>query len=328
MHAPGDLRSEVRGKSLGILAGVTTTEPNGERTRRDVALTLAGGGNRAFYQLGLLRGFGPLLLPRLRAVAACSAGACIAVLYLAQREREAHAFWRERRAGVRKNFELSRLLRGLRPTPHAPIYYDTVVHALRDGGLERLRAQPFPVLVLTSAIPAWMGSFTAVGLGLSLYSLEKYLRPRQLHPRLGRSLGFSPQVFDARECERPEQVADLILASSATPPFTPVGRYAGTRLLDGGMVDNVPAFVAEQISDVRRNLILLTRPYPPGVTGRQGHRLYLAPSAPTPISRWDYTRPDRLDATLDMGERESELHAPHVHRFLDEMGASGGRGDG
>src|SRR5262245_43712293 len=157
---------------------------------RDLALTLAGGGNRAFYQLGLLRRFGPLVLPRLRVVAACSAGACIAVLYLAQREREAHEFWRERRSGVRKNFELARLLRGQRPTPHAPIYYDTVVHALRDGGMERLRAQPFPVLVLTSAIPRWMGSVAAVGLGLSLYSLEKYLRPRQLHPSFGRQLGF------------------------------------------------------------------------------------------------------------------------------------------
>jgi predicted acylesterase/phospholipase RssA len=295
---------------------------NGER---DLALTLAGGGNRAFYQLGLLRRFGPLVLPRLRVVAACSAGACIAVLYLSQREREAHAFWRERRSGVHRNFELARLLRGQRPTPHAPIYRDTVVHALRDGGLERLRAQPFPVLVLTSAIPAWMGSFVAVGLGLSLYSLEKYLRPRQLHPRLGQKLGFAPRVFDARACERPEDVAELILASSATPPFTPVGRYAGSRLLDGGMVDNVPAFVAEAIPDVRCNLVLLTRPYPPGVTGRQGNRLYLAPSEPTPISRWDYTRPERVEATLDMGERESELHEPHLRQFLAEIGAAGAR---
>jgi predicted acylesterase/phospholipase RssA len=311
---------------IAILAGVTAAL-NAE-AERDVALTLAGGGNRAFYSLGLLRRFGPLVLPRLRAVAACSAGACIAVLYLAQREREAHAFWRERRAGVRKNFELSRLLRGLRPTPHAPIYYDTVVHALRDGGLERLRAQPFPVLVLTASIPAWMGSFAAVGLGLSLYSLEKYLRPKQLHPSFGRQLGFSPQIFDARACERPEDVADLILASSATPPFTPLGRFGGTRLLDGGMVDNVPAFVAEEIPEVRRNLVLLTRPYPPGVTGQRGHRLYLAPSAPTPISRWDYTRPERLDATLDMGEREGALHEPHVRRFLGEPIAAGAHGRG
>ena len=301
------------------------TTLDGGRGPRDVALTLAGGGNRAFYQLGLLRRFGPLVLPRLRVVAACSAGACIAVLYLSQREREAHAFWCERRAGVRKNFELTRLLRGRRPTPHAPIYHDTVVHALRDGGLERLRAQPFPVLVLTAAIPAWMGSLAAVGLGLSLYTLEKYLRPRQLHPSFGQRLGFVPRVFDARECERPEDVADLILASSATPPFTPVGRYAGKQLLDGGMVDNVPAFVAEEIAEVRRNLVLLTRPYPDGVTGRQGHRLYLAPSVPTPISRWDYTRPDRVEATLDMGERESELHEPHLRQFLAEIAASDAR---
>jgi predicted acylesterase/phospholipase RssA len=300
---------------MAILPRVTIL-PSNVGGARDLALTLAGGGNRAFYQLGLLRRFGPVLLPRLRAVAACSAGACIAVLYLSQRDREARDFWRERLTGVKKNFDLALLLRGQRPAPHGPIYRDTVVHALRDGGLERVRAQPFPILVLAASIPRWMGSTVAVGLGISLYSLEKRLRPGQLHPSFGRRVGFAPRVFDARECERPEDLADLILASSATPPFTPVGRYEGASLLDGGMVDNVPAFVAEQVEGVRSNVVLLTRPYPAGVAGWRGPRLYLAPSAPTPIGRWDYTQPDRLDETLEMGERESLLHEALLHEFL------------
>jgi predicted acylesterase/phospholipase RssA len=57
-------------------------------TTRDLAITFSGGGNKSFYQLGLLRGWGARLLERVAAVAACGAGACVAALYLSGREGE------------------------------------------------------------------------------------------------------------------------------------------------------------------------------------------------------------------------------------------------
>jgi predicted acylesterase/phospholipase RssA len=125
-------------------------------------------------------------------------------------------------------------------------------------------------------------------------------------------------VVDARTCESAEELTDLILASSATPPFTPVGRFRGQRLLDGGMIDNVPAFVADALPGVRRNLVLMTRPYHPSVVGVRGKRLYIAPTRETPISRWDYTSPELLDDTIRMGEREAEVHRPALDRFLGD----------
>src|SRR5258708_637424 len=120
---------------------------------RDLGLTFAGGGNRAFYQMGLLGRLGPQLFPRVRAVAACSAGACVVTFYLAGRRAEADAFWKQRRSGVTKNFDPIELLRGRRPTPHAPIYRDTLIHAFEGGGLAAIQRQPFPILVLASAFP-------------------------------------------------------------------------------------------------------------------------------------------------------------------------------
>lgn len=287
------------------------------RVVRDVGLVFAGGGNRAFYQLGLMRRWAERLLPRTAAVAACSAGACVALILLAERQEATHRFWLERRRHVTQNFEWGRLLGGERPTPHAPIYRDTVVHSMQEGGLDRLRAQPFPVLVIASRFPRRLPAVGAVALGLSAYSLEKRLRPRQIHPRLPRRLGFAPAVFDARHCETPEEVADLVIASSATPPFTPVGRFASEALLDGGLVDNAPAFVAESVPAVERTLVLLTRPYPSGVAGARGARLYIAPTGPVPVERWDYTRPDLVEATIAQGERESGIHEPALDAWLD-----------
>lgn len=284
--------------------------------QRDLGITFAGGGNRAFYQAGLLRRWADTLFPRTRAIAACSAGACVATFYLSERHDEIQSFWRDRRQHVTRNFVWSRLLKGERPNEHEPIYRDTLLHAFADGGLERIRALPFPLLILASRLPSRLPTSAATPLAICAYQLEKRLRPAMIHPSFGRRLGFTPVIYDARDCQTPEALANLVIASSATPPFTNVGRINGERFLDGGVVDNVPAWIAEEVAGVRRNLVLLTRPYPAHVTGRQGSRLYIAPTVPVPIGRWDYTRIDLLDATIAQGEREADVHEAVLKDFL------------
>jgi predicted acylesterase/phospholipase RssA len=283
---------------------------------RDLAITFAGGGNRAFYQLGLMNRWRERLLPRVAMMATCSAGACVATLLLSGRETKASDYWKQRRDGITRNFEWSKLLRGKRPTPHEPIYRDTLLHAFAEGGLERVRSQPFPVLVLTTAFPKPIPAFAAVLMALCAYNIEKKFHKEMIHPSFGQRVGFKGMAFDARKCETPEELADLIIASSATPPFTSVGSFNGRRLLDGGIVDNVPAFLADNVPEVKRNLILLTRPYPSHITGKQGSRLYIAPANTLPVSRWDYTRPDLIDATIEAGERDAELYAALLMDFL------------
>jgi predicted acylesterase/phospholipase RssA len=284
---------------------------------RDLALTLAGGGNRSMLQVGMLRCWWPRLEPRIAALCTVSAGASMAVSLLSGRELEATAYWFGRRAGVKKNLDWRLLLRGQRPTPHAPIYRDTLRYALAEGGLERLRAVPFPVLVLTAAPPRWLPVPLAALLGMSMYSLERGLQYGKLHPSSGRTFGFRPVVFDLRDCTSADAVVDIVLASSATPPFTPIGRANGQALLDGGLVDNAPAFLADGTPGVARHLILLTRPYPDASVARKGPRWYLCPGEPVPISRWEYTRPDQVEATIALGGREALRRDLELTEFLD-----------
>ena len=284
---------------------------------RDVALTLAGGGNRALVQTGMLRRWWPLLEPRIAVLSACSAGASMAVSLLTGRELEASAYWFGRRAGVAKNVDWRLLARGRRPTPHTPIYRDTLRYALAEGGFERLCAVPFPVLVLTAVPPRWLPAPVAALVGMSVYSLERQLRYGRLHPSAGRRVGFLPKTFDLRASASPDEVIDIVLASSATPPFTPIGRCGGQSLLDGGLVDNAPAFLADTIPGVSRQLVLLTRPYPEASTGRRGNRWYLSPGEAVPISRWEYTRPDLVEATIALGDREAVRREAELVEFLN-----------
>lgn len=284
--------------------------------RRNLGITFAGGGNRSFYQLGLLHRWGDRLLPRTAAIAACSAGAAVVTLFLAERERITRDFWKARREHVSRNLDLTRLLRLRTPVPHGPIYRDTLLCAYAEGGLQRIRTQPFPVLVVAAALPAVLPRSAAALIGYSAYNLEKRVRPKMIHPKLARRLGFAPYVVDARTCQTAEELADLVIASSSTPPFTPVGRFRGRRLLDGGLIDNVPAYAAEEVRQVEHNLVLMSRPYPPDVTGLRGRRLYVAPSKPPPLEPWDYTRPDLLDATIELGERDADHHLPALRDLL------------
>lgn len=283
---------------------------------RDLALTFAGGGNRAFYQLGLLNRWHSQLLPRTVAIAACSAGACVITTFLSGRRQEARDYWMARTRGITRNFDVARLLRGERLAPQGEIYRDTLMVTFAADALERIRSQPFPIYILAARFPALLPRGLSVALGMTLYSLERSVR-RAPHPTAPRLLGFRPFAVDARDCETAQELTDLVLASSATPPFTPVGSFRSQFLLDGGMVDNAPAFVVEERHpEVRRSIVLMTRPYHQSVMGIQGRRLYIAPTSPTPIGRWDYTRPHLLDDTVAMGEREADVHAPLLERYL------------
>jgi predicted acylesterase/phospholipase RssA len=284
-------------------------------SRRNIAITFAGGGNRAFYQLGLLHAWEDRLRPRTAAIAAVSAGACVATLWLTGRERITRDFWRARRSGVSKNFDWGQVLRGKSPAPHGPIYRDTLLCAYADGGLQRVQAAPFPIWVLTAAFPKVVPAAAGAMLGFGAYNLEKRFDPTRVHGQAARKLGFRPKLVDARDCTSAEELADLVIASSSTPPFTPVGMFRGERLLDGSLVDNVPADAAERSGDIRGNLVLLTRPYPATALGAHRRRTYVAPTKAVPIERWDYTRPDLLDDTIAMGEAEAEHHRP----LLDDL---------
>ena len=283
---------------------------------RDLGLTLAGGGNRSFYQQALLEAWADRLWNRVASVACVSAGAAMAVLLLSGRAGEARTHWDGLRRGITKNLDWARLLRGETLAPHGAIYRSTLLHALGEGGLARVRALPFPIWVLCAIPPRHLPTALSTWLGLGAYSLEKRLNPLQLHPRIGRKLGFAEFVFDARNCVSALELADLILASSSTPPFTPTGRFRGRRLLDGGIIDNVPASIAERERNVQRNLVLLTRPYPLGVTGLHGKRFYLEPSGPVPIERWDYREVARVDATLELGRSDAVLYADRLDAWL------------
>lgn len=241
----------------------------------------------------------------------------MALLLLSGRAERARTFFAAQRRGVKGHVEWSRLLEGRRPFPHHDIYRATLLDALAEGGFERIRAQPFPIRLLCSAFPRVLPSVMGVALGLGVYQLEKALHPTMLHPSFPKRLGFAPRWWDARDCQSAEELTELVLASSSTPPFTRRGRFGHELLLDGSMIDNAPAYLLEDLPEVRRHIVLLTRPYRSDVIGRKGNRYYIAPTRPLPISRWDYREHAPVDETLAMGREDASVHDAQLFELLE-----------
>jgi len=272
----------------GLLAGVTS-------------VVLAGGGNRCWWQAGVwdvlaTEGLAPGRL------AGVSAGAAMACMLLTDRTAQSLAHFGRLTAGNRRNIYPERLLRGERVFPHAQMYRDALLAVLDAQALQVLRGKP-PVYVQVARLPAWLGARSGLIAGLLAYQFDKKVR-KLLHPRAGRWLGFAPQVYLAQDCATPEALADLILASSCTPPFTPAMRLHGQPVLDGGMVDNVPVDALPPTAADGTTLVLLTRRYPRPLP-RSSQRLYVQPSRAVPVSAWDYTNPRGIQAAYAQGRDDA-----------------------
>jgi predicted acylesterase/phospholipase RssA len=274
------------------------------------AVVFSGGGCRCAWQVGFWQSTAPALGLAPRTVAAVSAGAAMATAIFAGAVDEMLGEFKARTAANSRNAYPFNWLRGAPVFPHAAIYRDTMLACLDGDRLRRLHDGP-DIRVLIARVPPWLGPRSGVALALCAYQLEQWRRAG-LHQELGRQAGFTPEVYSLRDCRSPEEVAELVLQSSCTPPFTPVLRRDGRPVLDGGLIDSVP--VASLPPDTTHTLVLLTKCFPPGYVPSHPTRHYVQPSEPVPVQKWDYTSPDRVQATYDLGRRDGERFARDFRR--------------
>ena len=172
---------------------------------------------------------------------------------------------------------------------------------------------PVPELrVAITRPPGWLGARTGFAVAGLADALEHVLGP-PVHPQLAPWLGFRAEYATVRACRTPEALADLVLASSCTPPLTPLLMQGGKPSLDGGIADNVP--VAALADAPGATLVLLARRY--GRLPAHSQRVYAQPSADVPVASWDYTNPAGLQAAYDLGRRDGEIFARRMDVSFD-----------
>lgn len=276
-----------------------------QSNRRFDAVVFSGGGCRCFWQAGFWDVVSPKLAEEPRIVVGVSAGAAFACAAITGLTYAVLDDFKRRAAANERNVYPRNVLKGDKLFPHESIYRGSLMANLDEGVLERLQSGP-ELRVLLARPPRWLGARSGLAAGIAAYMLDR--SELRVHARWGGRLGFSPEVVSARSCREPIELTQLILDSSCMPPLIPLYRRGERIVLDGGLLDNAPA---EHAAPARSTLVLLSRRYGeeklPSVEGRT----YIEPSQDIPIQKWDYTSPDLIQETFELGRHDGE-------RFLME----------
>ena len=269
------------------------------------AVVFSGGGARCFWQAGFWETV-KSALPSPSAVSAVSGGAAVAAVLFAGGWARFFPRFLELVAVNARNVEPGNLFRRAAVFPHPGISRDSFLHAVSLRGLRRLCAGPDFRIVIGHP-PRMLGARFGALLAAAAGELETRLTRRTV-PRWARALGFHSSLVTARECDTPEALVHAIFQSSTAPPVFPVTRRNGRPALDGGLVENVPL---SAVAECRRPLVLLSR------HGRERagstREVYVRPSRPVPVSPWDFSSPEKVIATFELGRSDGA-------RFL-EVGA-------
>ncbi len=267
------------------------------------AVVFAGGGCRCFWQAGFWSVARPVIGIEPRVMAGVSAGAAFACAALAGVGERVLVDFKRRSAANARNVYPRNVLGPDPVFPHERMYRGIVVDNIDSAGFERLRAGP-ELRVLIARPPRWLGARSGLAVGIVAALLND--RERRVHPRWGNQFGFEPEVVSVQSCRSADELVDLILHSSCTPPVVPLYRRGRRIVLDGGLLDNAPASLVGRASST---LVLLTRHYGAHKTPSVPGRTYVQPSQPVPIAKWDYTSPQLVQETYDLGRRDGEVFA-------------------
>jgi hypothetical protein len=232
---------------------------------------------------------------RLVAIAAVSASSTVACALVCGRLEFAVKCFKAAILNRTKGTLAERMMRGQGIFPHAEIYRDAVLRMFDQAAMESLIAGPdIQILVTRTSVklPKYAGALA----GLALYGVQGFGAGRR-YRRL-EDFGFCKEFVSVKRCATPGELANLVLASSCTPPFTPFYSLY-TAGAGRGLSETVPL---SGLPERRRaTLVLLTTR---GVSvDRVPGVMYAEPSEAVRVNSWDYDL-GKIDYLYALGRKD------------------------
>ncbi len=268
-------------------------------------LAFAGGGNRCWWQAGVLSRLFDVGWQLPSELVGTSAGAAIAASCLTDGPASALASCLRLYASNEHIFDWRSLTKFKLRFAHQRIYPAWIESFLNPDSFAKVRTSRIRLLVGITRPARALGLAGSVAVGTIAYIVDKHLW-HSIHPFLPRLLGLRQDFVDLQTCEVVAEAQALLGAAAAAPPLMSPRRVGGSFAIDGGYTDNAP--IHEQSPDQKsRTLVLLTRHYPglPNLFRWRG-RVYWQPSRRVPVSTWDCTAHTTVREAFGLGEQDAD----------------------
>jgi len=266
-------------------------------------LVLQGGGIRCAWQAGFIVAFERTIPIRPWAISAVSASSTVACALVCRRLELAIDSFKNAIACNATGRFFTRMLKGQGILPHADIYRNAVLRTFDQAAMENLLAGP-DIQILVTRMSTRLPKYPGMLFGLSLCGLREFRAGRH-YRQMEAQFGFRKEFVPVKRCATPADLADLVLASSCTPPFTPFYSLDGRPVLDGGLTESVPLSGLPHKKGL--TLVLLTAKL--ATTDRVPGILYAEPSEAIGVNSWTYDA-DKIDYLYALGQKDgnSFLH--------------------
>lgn len=267
-------------------------------------VVLAGGGNRCWWQAGLISRLNELGIVLPIQLIGTSAGAAIAAAYLGNRIPEALNSCLTLYRQNEKLFRWEKLSQFKVEFAHQQIYPLWIQSFVTQASFEATKASKHQLTVAVTHPIRLFGYFASISLATIAYLIDKKVC-HNIHPMLPKYLGLRQGFYSLNECATAEDGHALLCAAAAAPPVMSPVKISGMSAFDGGYTDNAP-IVNQSESEKSATLVLLTRHYPhqPTIFQHAG-RTYLQPSRPVPVSTWDCTAKATVTDAFALGYEDA-----------------------
>ena len=295
--------------------------------RKKLGLTMAGGGCKAFFALGI----GKVLIQEgifLDAISGTSAGTAMALALVSNDPDHIVDDFTKLVDDNKANFYLSNFLKKEKTFPHEKIYRQCIINNMNYPDLLKSKTGLyFNALRLPKGLTFSSDKREILQITVKIinaYRLEfKSLKLGKFNPILRKTvqdLGIKNHIFTKDDLASPEHVENIILASSSAPPFIrPQAFHDGYYYLDGGIFDNFPinclpndldCYLGIHYSPITRTFFELT-------TNKDLKKvMFIAPEKPLPVSSFDYTNPKGVRKAYEIGENTAYALLPEIKTFI------------
>jgi len=300
-------------KAIHIIFGnMTAISPTDFFSRSYKNIVFAGGGNRCWWQAGVVEELSAHPCWQAKQLIGVSAGAGIATAFATGKLQNALAAAVERFNATPRNIEWRDFFKGRRPFVLPRIYPDWINSFLGHQDFQALRQGALKIDVVITRPLRYIPTAVSTILALALYSTEKFWL-KGFHSRIPHALGLRAEYLNLTDSNSLNEARTMLLASAAAVPITPTHLVNGRAALDGGFYDSVP--LPQNRSEDASTLVLLTRHRPdlPTIFECQ-NRTYLQPQKHVAATNMDCTSGANVRSTYYQGRDEIDalLAAPEV----------------